>query len=102
MALVKRGKSPSVANFPATAAAGEGLAAGANLALRVAHQLHFAELAGHGVVHNQPPAAGVPYWARTLMASIACREPMTPTSGAITPASTQVRAFSPNSRLRQR
>nr|VUD29284.1 Uncharacterised protein [Raoultella sp. NCTC 9187] len=29
------------------------------------------------------------------MASIACREPMTPTSGAITPASTQVRAFSP-------
>ena len=33
---------------------------------------------------------------------LACSEPMMPTSGAMTPASTQVRALSPNRRLRQR
>ena len=48
------------------------------------------------------PAAGVPYRVNTLMASIACIDPITPTNGAITPASTQVRVFSPNRRLRQR
>lgn len=41
-----------VTNHPATAVAGKGLRRATHLTLRVTHQLHFAELAAHGVVHD--------------------------------------------------
>ncbi len=43
----------------------------------------------------------LPMLASSLMASSACRLPTSPTTGASTPASTQVRDCSPNRALRQ-